>query len=239
MKSLAILLVSALSALCAPIGFMEPTVPGLVGWWKMNDGSGTTAVDSSGYSNTLFLTNAPTWTNGVVMDGLMFKGASFQNGGVPYTPLIDLPNHALSASAWVKLDSLPNSYNSVISEESSSEGYTLLIKSTGKLAIYLSHSGTGVNYDGTGATTLTLNRWYHIAFTWTGGTLTGWVNGSTDNQVNGTWASTATSNPLRVANSFSPNRFLSGTLDDLRIYNRALATNEVVQLYNGGAGSQH
>lgn len=35
---------------------------GLIGHWKLDDGSGTTAVDSSGNGNNGTLVNGPTWT---------------------------------------------------------------------------------------------------------------------------------------------------------------------------------
>jgi hypothetical protein len=37
---------------------------GIVGWWKMNEGSGITAADSSGSNNPGTLTNGPTWSTG-------------------------------------------------------------------------------------------------------------------------------------------------------------------------------
>ena len=52
----------------APIGGANPT-----GWWKFDDGTGTSAVDSSGNSNTGTLqgaTDLPTWQNGCVLQRL-------------------------------------------------------------------------------------------------------------------------------------------------------------------------
>ena len=40
------------------------TTNGLVGYWNFDEGSGTTAADSSGNNNTGTLTNGPTWTAG-------------------------------------------------------------------------------------------------------------------------------------------------------------------------------
>ncbi|MBI3415695.1 MAG: hypothetical protein HY043_10335, partial [Verrucomicrobia bacterium] len=46
------------------------TVPNLVGYWKLDDGSGLSAVDSSGNGNTGTLVNGPTWTTGQFGGGL-------------------------------------------------------------------------------------------------------------------------------------------------------------------------
>jgi hypothetical protein len=47
---------------------------GLVGYWKFDEGSGTTANDSSGYGNNGTLYNSPTWTTGKVGGALSFNG---------------------------------------------------------------------------------------------------------------------------------------------------------------------
>jgi len=46
---------------------------GMVGHWKFDEGSGTSAVDSSGNNNTGTLTNGPTWTTGKIGGGLSFE----------------------------------------------------------------------------------------------------------------------------------------------------------------------
>jgi hypothetical protein len=43
---------------------------GAVAYWKFDEGSGTTAYDSSNYGNTGTLTNGPTWTSGKYYRGL-------------------------------------------------------------------------------------------------------------------------------------------------------------------------
>ena len=40
---------------------VNPVVYGLVGWWKLDDASGTSATDSSGNGNAGTLTNGPAW----------------------------------------------------------------------------------------------------------------------------------------------------------------------------------
>ena len=39
-------------------------ISGLVGWWNFDEGSGTSAADSSGNGNTGTTDGAPTWTTG-------------------------------------------------------------------------------------------------------------------------------------------------------------------------------
>ncbi|MHC4147015.1 MAG: LamG domain-containing protein, partial [Planctomycetota bacterium] len=60
----------------------------LVGWWKLDDGSGTVAVDSSGYGRDGTITNA-TWEAGKFGTALAFDGTAY----------VDLP-----ADAWSSID---------------------------------------------------------------------------------------------------------------------------------------
>src|SRR5262249_49373042 len=47
---------------------------GLIGYWKFDESTGTTAIDSSGLGNNGILTNGPTWTSGKVNGALGFDG---------------------------------------------------------------------------------------------------------------------------------------------------------------------
>lgn len=49
---------------------------GLVGWWRFDEGTGTSALDSSGSGNTGTLTAGPTWVVGKYGDALSFNGTS-------------------------------------------------------------------------------------------------------------------------------------------------------------------
>ena len=46
----------------------------LVGWWKFDDGSGTTAVDSSGNGNDATVYGDPQWVAGWLDGALQFDG---------------------------------------------------------------------------------------------------------------------------------------------------------------------
>ena len=48
----------------------------LVGWWKFDDGSGTTAVDSSGNSHTATLVNGISWVTGKIGDAVSANGVN-------------------------------------------------------------------------------------------------------------------------------------------------------------------
>ena len=79
---------------------------GLIGYWKLDEGSGTLTVDSSGNGNTGTINGTPTWTTGKNGAALLFSDA----GGSYY---LDMGNitamnglTAITVSAWVKSSSV-------------------------------------------------------------------------------------------------------------------------------------
>lgn len=101
-----------------------------------------------------------------------------------------------------------------------------------------------------GATTINPNQWYFLCgvFTFTGvgtfgGTWDVYVNGVKDDTTpnNFTLAGTAsfpfTGTTWHIGNAPSWTERFNGKMDDLRIYTRALSSNEIVQLYHTGSAN--
>ena len=58
----------------------------LVAWWRFDDGSGTTAMDSTGNGNDGTLTGGATWTDGPILGALDFSGTN-SRVTAPHIPL--------------------------------------------------------------------------------------------------------------------------------------------------------
>src|SRR5690606_11983260 len=79
-----------------------PITDGLVGWWKFNEGSGSTAGDSSGndWDGTLVNMSSSNWVSGFEGDALEFDGSNqYVNCGAVSR------NSVYSLSAFVIADS--------------------------------------------------------------------------------------------------------------------------------------
>ena len=74
---------------------------GLVGYWRFEEGTGTTASDSSVYGNTGTLYNSPTWLTNSCMFGdcLNFSGGT-DLVNVSNSPSLNITN-AITVAAWV------------------------------------------------------------------------------------------------------------------------------------------
>lgn len=251
MKTIYALLLSILSCSGA-LGFMESTPSGLVGRWMMDDGSGTTTVDASGNNNTGTFINTPVWTNGVVRSGLRFNGAnSGVNIGSNATIFVSLP---ATLTLWIKLDvgytsSTNDAWfnNNGMFSTSTYSGFDVIDSGTKKIEIDFGNvTGSNSRQSKVGTSTLTTNIWYFIAGTFTGrSNMVIYLNGVNDN---GNYSNV--NNPSAVSYRLAVNggigniaaisaHYFLGSIDDCRIYSRALTQNEITKLYNGGHGSQH
>lgn len=91
--------------------------------------------------------------------------------------------------------------------------------------------------------TITTGAWKYVVYTWTAtDTFTAYVNGESKSLVSisaGTRPSsiTNTSASLKIGNSDSASTALSGKINNVMIFNRAITSNEVAYLYNQTKGA--
>lgn len=208
---------------------------GLVGWWTMNEGIGTVAKDWGGYGNSGSLSNSPAWTSGVIGGSLSFDGTA-RLVNVPNTSSLDI--ETLSVCAWIK--STATSSGNIILEKWNQTGpypyvfRTMPTTGYGAVACYDLTQNPGV----VGTNIVTDGKWHHLVGTRIkGGAMSLYLDGAiqgttTDN----TSSTTKNGEPVFIGargNYASP---MNGLIDDVRIYSRALSSDEVRLLYNGGYG---
>jgi len=80
-------------------------------------------------------------------------------------------------------------------------------------------------------TKLNLNQWYHAVGTYDGNVMKLYLNGHLEVSAVKTGTITYNSNPLKLGHAVH-DQFFTGKLDDMKVYNKALSENEVLQLYN-------
>lgn len=208
---------------------------GLVGYWPMDDGSGTTVRDQSGNGTTLNGTavGAPTWTTGAnckIGTCLTFNSASSQKVNVSNNSKLSLNGTAgMSMSAWVKTTSA--STGSIINK---SEGTTLT-------AYALSVSPTKVSLlNGksakSGNKTVNDGVWRHVVTTISGAapyTYNIYVDGVLDSTGTSTEGISTNTNTLALAgpNDSGYGSYFTGTIDQVRLYSRILNDDEIKNMY--------
>jgi len=204
---------------------------GLVGYWKFDEGSGTTAYDSSGYNNNGTLYNNPTWTTGKVGGALSFDGVNeYVDAGNRES--FNMSN-AITIAAWIYPRYSGNNEQLIIYKGGpglNTTGWRVGTK-YGYIRIHYfdgseQRSITNISYSP--------NQWYHIVFSGLvdGGmkaylngvvqpTTSGFTNGLTTNALN-----------LNIGRYSLGSYYFDGLIDEVRIYNRALSDAEIAAIYN-------
>ncbi len=216
---------------------------GLVGSWHLNEGSGTTTTDSSGYNNTGTMTGTSYWNS----SGKFGSGLS-GNGSTNKVTTADSSSLTLSSSftieAWINPTSLPTAGNlaSIVSKYDGSGnqgGYDLRLKnnagtqSIGLTTISASADGGGdINY------TLAAGTWSHVVGVYDGSNSKIYVNGSYVGQAANTVNPADNTKLLNIGgfgyytpNSTDYGRYFNGKIDEVKIYNRALSATEISNRY--------
>ena len=211
---------STATATSVPSATSTPTTAtGLVLALGMNEGRGTTVSDTSGQNNTGTLLNA-TWTTGRYGTGLAFNGS---NSWVTVndSASLNLVN-GLTLEAWVR-PTLNTDWRTIMLKEWDAV-YELYASTT-------TGPGTGVNIGGYqevfSSTPLPTNTWSHVAATWDGATLRLYVNGVLVASRAATGTPATSTNPLRIGGNAHWGEYFAGTIDEVRIYKRALSAAEI------------
>ena len=202
---------------------------GLAGYWALDNGSGTSATDSSTNGNTGTLTNGPTWTTGQIGGAVDFDGNN-DYITVPDNDLYDVGTTA-TYSAWVNPAAIGSGMYIFEKTQAGAEDKSLYVTSAGKAGFYLYNVSDWHDAGIESATTLSAGTWYHIVGTYDGVRARLYVNGVLENSraVTGNVADSIGAFVIGSRNGVS--NFFSGSIDEMRFYNRPLSADEVSQLY--------
>ena len=218
----------------------------LAGWWKLTDGSGTTAADSSGngHTGTLGGNTNPTWiTSGPNGGGLTFASAQGQQVVVPDSASLRLSG-SWTVSEWVNPASLPSSGNNtpLLAKDSSGgcTNYGLYIDNgniSAGMGWAVSFNIAGActtNYYAKYAATPSTGTWYLVTGVYdsVAQTLTLYINGASvaSQSVTGHAPDAAGGSNLGLGEEGT--NYFNGSFDDARVYNVALTSSQVAQLYS-------
>ena len=204
---------------------------GLVGHWKLDETSGTVAVDSSGVGNNGTYQSGFTLATEEVYPG---RSAAEFDGT---TGIVRIPHHgvyditeAITLAAWIRADSL-NTSNTIVAKGDTAWRLHQN-NSNERFAGHFNLSGGGWT---TGAESLTYpghGRWLHVVSTYDGSDLKVYINGQLEESasVPGTMVTNAVDVTIGE-NLEYPGRFWHGGISDVRVYNRALNLWEINKIY--------
>jgi hypothetical protein len=211
--------------------------PNLIGLWHFDEGSGSTAFDSSGNNYNGVLINGPSWnSSGKVGCSLDFDGVNDQ---VDCGDVNDLTSYPFSFTAWICPDTLgENNFGAILTnggQHSSHDGYLFVLNSQYGLRLAVSNGSAYQDRDK--ISVIIMGQWQHIAVS---------VNNSKVPKFYLNGASIGTGAPFSItptANSYSlligegsnQNIAFDGSIDEVYMYNRVLTATEVKNNYENGS----
>jgi hypothetical protein len=218
--------------------FTTAPSPTDIAYWKLDEGTGLTTVDSSGNGNTGTLVNGPVWTAGRSGQGLSLDGVN-DFVRVPHTAALNA--FPITVAAWFKTNTTAG-LKGVVNKyfAGSFNGYQIFFQD-GDLCAWLLRDMSNYIYDGGECTMRTTgfndDQWHQAVFVadTAGGRL--YVDGVQKATQPWTGAAGAVTTTQQLRLGHYPGvtggaSFLAGLVDEVRIYNRALSAQEVAQLYN-------
>ncbi len=206
--------------------------PGTVGYWKLDDGSGTVAADVSGNGNFGTLINGPTWIPGHTGTALSFDGVD-DYVRVPDDDALDMVGD-FTISLWLNWIN-SNSDADILRKGSAGTAIA-------QYKIELSRNKIKVRLVGP-SRSITLRDgqirndgiWHHVAVVREGSVSRLYVDGvlvDSSNRAVGDLSNGA--NLAFGAKDTGGDDFFDGSIDDIRFYGRALTTPEISELVNSG-----
>ena len=204
---------------------------GLIAHWSFDENSGSSASDLSFNGNNLNTANA-SWISGISQSGLNFNGTSSYVNVLP-SPSLDIDLDAVSISAWVKLEELPSQmpddYGPIY--DSDEDYYVLYLDKANQELRFKVKDGLGLtSRPGIPQSDLTLNQWIHVAGVYNGTEAMIYLNGELMDSHSTTGIGTLGSNQNPEIGRNDGNYF-KGSIDELKIYERPLSRQEVVDQY--------
>ncbi len=199
----------------------DQSTVGLVGYWRFDEATGTTALDQSvnGYNGTLV--NGPVRSSGRAGGAVTFDGVNdyIQVGAQPGLTV----SAELTASAWIYLT---GTGGSIINNE----GQYALGVISGNLCWGVANEDPGWHWIGTGWA-VPANQWVHVAIVYGNGGMRAYANGAliqTYSNASGPIVDALpVLNDFRIGGRQSGGHYFAGSIDEVRVYNRALTATEV------------
>ncbi|MEM6451125.1 MAG: NF038122 family metalloprotease [Cyanobacteria bacterium P01_D01_bin.105] len=229
---------------------------GLVAHWAFDETTGTQAGDAMGnhfgtlvnMSNTQWISDddddgysvsLPTnsqWVDGQEGGALDFDGT---NDRVMVADSAELDiTETLTLATWVNADAF-SSWAGLIIKGTSNISYALEISSNGRLIFDANYAPSRSLQGAVGSETfysnesLTVGQWQHVVVTYDGSNVQFYIDGQLDSSHQASIRFGTSNEALVIGGDLAGGSHFNGALDEVKIYDRALDSDEVIQLATG------
>ncbi len=240
-----------------PFSATSSSLP-LVGWWKLNDGSGTTAVDSSSFGDNATLNsfadagNAEWVSPGLDTNSFALNFDNADNNGdnvvtAPDQPQLNFTNNlAFTVAAWIDSASLAQTNGAGIvtkgygagGEQFNLDIFTNSAPVGGTIRFFVRSAGGTVSQITTAAVP-TVGHWEHVAATYDGysGAMALYTNGVLVGTATGPSSLLYSTYPVSIGNRAGTvagiyNQPVFGEMQDVRLYDVSLSAADIQSIYS-------
>ncbi len=216
--------------------------PDLVGWWKLDEGSGTAVVDSSGNGITGTIAGAQWASPGWHGDGwcLEFVNGAYVDLGNP--DVLNLGTDDWTVTAWVKnaMTGTGDENKGTIfangGDNSGGHRYALAISEVTEGLVTLTTDDDSAKRQATATTPVNDDEWHFVTGVRTGNTILVYIDGIEEGSnttlpagydLSGTSQHNAYLGTIRANDTGNLFKTYDGLLDDVRVFKRALSQEEI------------
>ncbi|MFN8548756.1 MAG: DUF4038 domain-containing protein [Candidatus Eisenbacteria bacterium] len=212
--------------------------------YSFDEGSGSSIADGSGNGNTGTLHGA-SFAAGHSGSAIAFSGVS---GYVetPNSPSLDIAGAGITIAFWTRINSTTNGVDYVLvgkpwlgsSMPSPFYQYGVEYSNSGNKTVDFFFGDATGGLHGPFRLPATAGAWTHVAWSYDGTTVKGYLDGVLQLSTGVTSALTARHQTLRLGVDGAYQQFMNGRLDDLRIWSRALTAAEVQSAMQSPVGDE-
>jgi hypothetical protein len=213
--------------------------------WKLDEDSGNVVTNTTANDTNVFtLIGGPTWIAGKLGRGLGFDGVN-DRLTAPNSVQLDIGSNALTLCAWVNLTNTATGWQQIINKNSNPGGtestaWHLFVGPGSSTANYYPgfqiQTDTETFFLAKSTTSQPYGTWVHLAGVYDGTDLRLYTNGVLD--ITATFAGTGnlyqTNLDLSVGSAGTLSEFMSGGLDEIRIFSSAQSASQILAIYNSG-----
>ena len=196
----------------------------LEAYYKLDETSGTVVEDATG--------NIDATNNGATVNqaGIIDKSYDFEHSGYLTTDSSFTFGTEITMSGWVYIENQVEAF-AIVSKTSDDTNDLALEVYNGEPYIILGNS----IFVGMGSA-MSINTWHHVVGTYDGTTMKIYVDNDLKNSGTSFSGNVADSILYIGWDRGIAGRFLTGKIDEVGIWSRALNSTEVTELYNSGSG---
>jgi hypothetical protein len=200
----------------------------LVGYWPLNEGSGTVVYDYSGNNVTGTWSGTQIGNNGYYINAAKVGSYAGDFDGISDKILMGplTTGIRLTMSAWIKTSNVGQ--QSVLNNYANNNG---IYWGTTSGDVF-SYSSAISPPDFLGTHLVSNGVWHFITYTLDGSSGTFYIDGVLDKQISQTRFSITSAGAIGFGQS--SNDYFNGLIGDVRFYNRALSAAQILAMYNGG-----